>query len=85
MKIGFEKSFEKIIQKLGPADQAGAREALKTLQLNPDHPGIGLEKITKTIYSIRANRGCRIFLRRVAKDEFHAFDAGNHDLYRRLK
>lgn len=63
-------------------------QALERFVENERHPGLHFEKLsgTRDIFTIRINRGDRIFLRRrtdAVGTIYDVMDIGSHDLYRR--
>jgi hypothetical protein len=81
----FQQRFLRTVKKLAPK----SREAVgRTLAVFADHahrPGLRFERVKGTdLFTIRVNRGDRVFLRLVGDDTYEVVDVGHHDLYRTL-
>ncbi len=60
------------------------KKALRLLKENPHHPSLNLEKLTGSkIWTIRIDRGNRIFFFRVDSRMALLIDIGKHDKYRK--
>ena len=63
------------------ADAIQTMDAMAKFVRDPATPGLNFERITgtKNHYTIRANEGHRLCLRKTGKGEFDAVDIGTHD------
>lgn len=60
------------------------KKALKLLKENPHHPSLNLEKLKgSNIWTIRIDRGNRIFFSWIDKTTALFMDIGRHDKYRK--
>ena len=60
------------------------QKALKLLKASPNHPSLHLEKLTGSkIWTIRVDKGNRIFFHFIDKNIALLVDIGKHDKYRR--
>lgn len=71
--------------KNNPKRFAEYKKAIALFLSNPKHPGLNLERLlnTKGIYTIRLNRGDRIFFIWKGTDTAVLIDIGKHDKYRK--
>lgn len=64
-------------------------KTIKTLSIlvkNPEHPSLRLEKLKGSrVWTIRIDKGNRIFLFWVGKSTALLIDIGKHDKYRRIR
>jgi len=59
-------------------------KAIRLFVRNPQHPGINLEKLKdSTVWTIRIDKGNRIFFLWNGKSSVLFIDIGKHDKYRR--
>lgn len=60
------------------------QKALKIFKENPRHPSLNLEKLGGTkLYTIRIDKGNRIFFSWIEKEKALLIDIGKHDKYRK--
>lgn len=80
---GYEKQRDKFIRNNSKRGNA----LIKTLDVfsrNPKHPGLNLEKLKNSPYwTIRIDKGNRIFLIWIDKSTALFIDIGKHDKYRK--
>lgn len=86
MRLEPSRRFRRAFARLGGGDRKRVETALQRFLANPSHPGLKFEPVTASldIWTIRASRGLRIFLRREAADRYTIVTVGPHDLYDRL-
>ena len=61
------------------------KKTLRLLLANPRHPSLHLEKLQNSkIWSIRIDRGNRIFLVRINASALLLVDIGSHDRYKSI-
>lgn len=88
MKIEFRKSFEKSLKKINPKDKENVDEACRTLldivekRENPSQ-GIGLKKLEKIFWEIRAGIHLRIIFE-WREDLIKFLLVGSHDEIKRF-
>ena len=58
-------------------------KALQLLSTDPQSPGLNVEKISKDMYTLRINKGDRLFFMWIDKETILLLDIGEHDKYRR--
>lgn len=80
--------FEKTLRGRDEAYVAALEQTLERFVENERHPSLHFEKLigSRDVFTIRINRGDRIFLRRRADTTgaiYDVMDVGSHDLYRR--
>lgn len=70
--------------KNNPARFAEYKKAISLFLLNPTHPSLNLERLinTKGVYTIRLNKGDRIFFLWKESNTALFIDIGKHDKYR---
>jgi len=80
----FERNRKKYVKK----NALRAEKVLSTLNTfrhNPIHPGLNVEKLVNSdIWSIRLDRGDRIFFTWIDKNTALLLDIGVHDKYRTI-
>jgi len=79
---------EKALRGRDEAYVQAVAQALERFVENERHPSLHFEKLSgsRDVFTIRINRGDRIFLRRRADPAgaiYDVMDIGSHDLYRR--
>lgn len=89
MKVTYElltsSKFTRELEKFVKNDKSRAKAVKKALNLlinNPLSPGLNIEKITTEIWTIRIDKGNRIFFTFVDKRAILLIDIGKHDKYR---
>lgn len=79
--------YERERNKFIKGDRKRSAALIKTLKQfasNPNHPSLNLEKLAVTkIWTIRIDRGNRIFLYWIDKNTAIFIDIGKHDKYRK--
>lgn len=58
-------------------------KTLKTFQDNPKSGGLNIEKLSEKVYSMRLNKGDRIFFSWIDNTTVLLLDIGKHDKYRK--
>lgn len=88
MQIKLSASYFRALKKFvsnNKKNSESVKKALKLFKENPNHPSLNLEKLqhTEGVYTIRVNKGDRLFLIRTDKDTVILIDVGKHDKYRK--
>lgn len=87
MRIKLSTSYFRALKQFVKNNQRNSeniKKALTLLKSNPNHPSLNLEKLKSSkIWTIRINRGNRIFLNWIDKDTALFIDIGKHDKYRK--
>ncbi len=87
LHIKIENKFERERKKFTKNNPQNAKSLKKTLALfrkNPKHPSLNLEKLGgSSIWTIRIDRGNRIFFLWIDKTTALFIDIGEHDKYRK--
>lgn len=83
MNVRYQKSFDKTFDRLSRADQKKTTEAVNSLIVffeTKEKPskGLGLKKLRKTFWEIRASQQIRILFQ-LENDTLTFILAGNHD------
>jgi hypothetical protein len=74
------KRFRRSVEALNDVNRDHVARALKLFIKAPMHPGLNFEKVKATAFcTIRATRGIRIVLRKVASQTYDLVDVGEHD------
>ncbi len=77
----FKRELDKFVKKNKRRSEA-VKKALKLLVNNPKSPGLNIEKIANGVWTIRIDKGNRIFLTLLNKQKILLIDIGTHDKYR---
>ena len=86
MEIGFSKKYLREEKKFVKMDVKRTERIFKSLNLfrvNPTHPSLNIEKISNKVWTVRLDKGNRIFFELVNKDTVLLIDIGKHDKYRK--
>ena len=86
MEIGFSKKYLREEKKFVKMDVNRAERIFTSLNLfrvNPTHPSLNIEKISNKVWTVRLDKGNRIFFELVNKDTVLLIDIGKHDKYRK--
>ena len=87
MQIKLSASYYKALKRFVKNNKRNAESTKKTLKLfkeNPNYPSLHLEKLAGSkFWTIRIDRGSRIFFSWINKNTALLLDIGKHDKYRR--
>lgn len=87
MQIKLSVSYYRALKSFVKNNKINAENIKKTLKLlreNPRHPSLNLEKLkSSSIWTIRIDKGNRIFFSWIDKAIVLFLDIGKHDKYRR--
>lgn len=83
LSTGYHRSLKGFV-KNNKGNAESTKKALKLFKENPKHPSLRLEKLGGSkIWTIRIDKGNRIFLSWIDKSTALFLDIGKHDKYRR--
>ncbi|OGK42611.1 hypothetical protein A3A74_06270 [Candidatus Roizmanbacteria bacterium RIFCSPLOWO2_01_FULL_35_13] len=87
VRIETNSNFEKERKKFIKNNLQLAEKVIKAIKLlteNPSHPSLNLEKLKgSNIWTVRIDKGNRIYLTWIDKDKVFLLDIGPHDKYRK--
>jgi len=87
MQIKLSERYYRALKKFVKNNKTNAdniKKALKLFKENPKHPSLKLEKLKGSrVWTIRIDKGNRIFLFWIDKSTALLIDIGKHDKYRR--
>ncbi len=87
MQIKLSTNYYRALQKFVKGNKRNAinvKKAIKLFKNNPKHPSLNLEKLHgKQFWTIRIDRGNRIFFSWIDKSTALLLDIGKHDKYRK--
>lgn len=87
MDINLTKSYLRALERFVKNNQRNIKDIKKALNLfkeNPQHPSLNLEKLKGSEYwTIRIDKGNRIFFVWIDKNTALFIDIGKHDMYRK--
>lgn len=86
IKVDVTAKFRREHRKFISNNQSNKQSVASTLKIfreNPQHPGLHLEKLSgSTVWTIRVDKGSRIFFYWTDKSTALLLDIGPHDKYR---
>jgi len=87
MHIRLSASYYRALRKFLKGNKRNVTKAQKAIEIfkkNPNHPSLNLEKLSGSkVWTIRIDKGNRIFLYWIDKSTALFIDIGKHDKYRR--
>jgi mRNA-degrading endonuclease YafQ of YafQ-DinJ toxin-antitoxin module len=83
LSVGYYRSLKSFV-KNNKINAENIKKALSLFRENPHHPSLNLEKLKGShIWTIRIDKGNRIFFSWIDKTIVLFLDVGKHDKYRR--
>lgn len=87
MHIKLSSSYYRALRNFVKGNKRSAlsvKKAIELLKQNPNHPSLHLEKLSGSkVWTIRIDKGNRIFLSWIDKSAVLLIDIGKHDKYRK--
>lgn len=87
MRVRLSKNYYRALRRFVKGNKKNAtntKKAIRVFKQNPHHPSLNLEKLSGSkIWTIRVDRGNRIFFHRIDKSTALFIDIGKHDKYRK--